>query len=54
MYAVTLTKNGQFQKLFGFVNSKEEFEEIAQKLIEKYGEQWLLDNGYRLNFQLAG
>lgn len=54
MYAVTLTKDGKLQKLIGFVNGKEEFEEIAQKLIEKYGEQWLSDNGYRLNLELAG
>lgn len=54
MYAVTLTQNGKFLKLFGFVNNNEEFEKIAQKLIEKYGKQWLIDNGYRLNLELAG
>ena len=54
MYAVTLTKDGKVLKLVSFVNSKEEFEEIAQTLIAKYGEQWLIDNGYRLNLELAG
>lgn len=54
MYAVTLTKDGQFLKLVGFVNCKEEFDEITQEFIKKHGEQWLIDNGYRLNLELAG
>ena len=54
MFALVLTKDGNFYKLLGHVSSPEEANAIGQKLIEKYGEQWLIDNGYRLNVELAG
>ena len=53
MFAVSITKNGQLVKFVGFVNSQSEVEAISQTLINKYGEQYLTDNGYRVNAELA-
>lgn len=54
MFALVLTKDGKFYKLIGYAGTIEEANKIGQQLADKYGEQWLIDNGYRLNVELAG
>lgn len=54
MFALVLTKNGKFHSLLGYAGTVEEANRIGQQLADKYGEQWLIDNGYRLNVELAG
>lgn len=54
MYAVVLYKFGEFVKMFGFVNSMEEYNEIAMKIAEANGgEESLVSRGYKLCAELA-
>lgn len=55
MYAVTLLRQStkEVLDLIGFVNSKEEFEDVVDKFIRKYGADWLGANDYGFGFELA-
>lgn len=53
MFAVTITKNGQFYRFIGFAKDQAEVEEIAQKIVEKYGKDYLNEHGYRVCAELA-
>ena len=54
MYAVVLYRNGSLVKLFGFVNSMDEYNAIAQKIADKNGgEERLAKLGYKLCAELA-
>lgn len=55
MYAVVLYRNGSFVKLFGFVNSMDEYNEIAEQIADNNGGSERLANlGYKLCAELAG
>ena len=53
MFAVTITKNGHFFKFLGFAKDQAEVEAIAAKIVEKYGQDYLNDYGYKVCAELA-
>ena len=55
MYAVVLYKNGSFVQMFGFVNSMDEYNAIAEQIADNNGgAERLAKLGYKLCVELAG
>lgn len=53
MFAISLWKHGEFQKLLGFAKDQKEADEAVQKIVAKYGEDYLKDYGYSIRIELA-